>query len=109
MCSAVEYGFPEQGTGPLTGPLTTGVHNECTMRRAWDELPSTAMRKLLSRIDHQEYTAALEEMLVASKVVDGCAPLQATPYTHIACILQGGGRSIYELRCGAFPVLARQL
>ena len=59
--------------------------------RAWDELPSTAMRKLLSRIDHQvgeespgpsmlgsslcwlcqEYTSQLERMLVQAGVVDG--------------------------------------
>jgi hypothetical protein len=34
------------------------------------------MRKLLSRIDHQEYTAQLERLLVENGVVDGEDGLQ---------------------------------
>jgi hypothetical protein len=34
------------------------------------------MRKLLSRIDHQEYTSQLEKLLVESGVVNGEAGLQ---------------------------------
>ena len=44
--------------------------------RGWDKLPSNALRKLLSRMDHQAYTALLEAMLTESGVVKGESGLQ---------------------------------
>lgn len=48
-----------------------------------------AMRKLLSRIDHQEYTAQLEQMLIKSGVVngeEGLQELRATWYAPISSL-----------------------
>ena len=42
------------------------------------------MRKLLSRIDHQEYTSQLERLLVESKVVNGEEGLQELRATWYA-------------------------
>ena len=39
-------------------------------------MPSNALRKLLSRMDHLAYTATLEKMLVKGGVLDGEADLQ---------------------------------
>ena len=43
--------------------------------RSWDALPSMAMRKLVSRIDHDEYVEMLEAKLVDGGLVDGEAGL----------------------------------
>jgi ectoine hydroxylase-related dioxygenase (phytanoyl-CoA dioxygenase family) len=45
--------------------------------RSWDALPSMAMRKLVSRIDHDEYVEMLEAKLVDGGLVDGEAGLAA--------------------------------
>eukprot|EP01051_Picozoa_sp_SAG22_P007662 SAG22_NODE_547_length_9252_cov_27.855894_8_plen_78_part_00 len=44
--------------------------------KSWDALPSMAMQKLISRIDHNEYTQMLESLLVEKGVVKDEAGLQ---------------------------------
>jgi hypothetical protein len=68
--------------------LTRMLRGFCLLGRGLHCLLQRAMRKLLSRIDHQEYTAQLEQLLVKSGVVngeEGLQDLRATWYAPISC------------------------